>query len=106
MILAYKIALDPNKNQEIYFAKAAGTARVAYNSALCECTCPEFGVVHDRDVNAARNILGFVVANLTGSTASSAGCNACGEEGSGHRRKAVAKPASVKQEASYVGILE
>ena len=102
MILAHKRALDPNKNQEIYFAKAAGTARFAYNWALCEWTCHEFGVVHDRDVNTARNILNEGLANLNGSTASSAGCNACGEEGSGHRRKVVTKPASVKQEASYV----
>ncbi|AUW94971.1 hypothetical protein BXT84_14255 [Sulfobacillus thermotolerans] len=34
MILAHKIALDPNNVQETYFRKAAGTARFAYNGAL------------------------------------------------------------------------
>ena len=34
MIMAHKIALDPNNVQETYFRKAAGTARFAYNWAL------------------------------------------------------------------------
>ena len=34
MILAHKIAFDPNNVQETYFRKAAGTARFAYNWAL------------------------------------------------------------------------
>jgi len=34
MILAHKIRLSPNNNQRTYFAKAAGTARFAYNWAL------------------------------------------------------------------------
>ena len=36
MILAHKIALDPNEAGRIYFAKAAGTARFAWNWALAE----------------------------------------------------------------------
>ena len=36
MILAHKIKLDPNNGQRTYFAKAAGTARFAYNWALEE----------------------------------------------------------------------
>jgi putative transposase len=36
MILAHKIRLDPNNKQKTYFAKAAGTARFAYNWALNE----------------------------------------------------------------------
>ena len=36
MILAHKIALDPNETQRIYFAKAAGTERFAWNWALAE----------------------------------------------------------------------
>ena len=31
MLLAHKIALDPNAAQRLYFARAAGTARFAYN---------------------------------------------------------------------------
>ena len=36
MLLASKIALNPNMAQRIYFARAAGTARFAYNWALAE----------------------------------------------------------------------
>ena len=36
MILAHKIALDPNVEQAIYFARACGTARFAWNWALSE----------------------------------------------------------------------
>ena len=34
MMLAHKIALDPNNVQATYFRKAAGTARFAYNCEL------------------------------------------------------------------------
>jgi putative transposase len=36
MILAHKIALDPNDIQATYFAKACGIARLAYNFGLAE----------------------------------------------------------------------
>ena len=36
MIIAHKIALDPNNAQATYFARTAGTARFAYNWALAE----------------------------------------------------------------------
>ena len=36
MLIAHKIAFDPNDVQATYFAKAAGTARFAYNWALAE----------------------------------------------------------------------
>ena len=36
MIISHKIRLDPNHQQATYFAKAAGTARFAYNWALAE----------------------------------------------------------------------
>ena len=34
MLLAHKVALDPNMAQRVYFARAAGTARFAWNWAL------------------------------------------------------------------------
>jgi len=34
MLIAHKIALDPNNVQATYFARAAGVARFAYNWAL------------------------------------------------------------------------
>lgn len=36
MLIAHKICLDPNNVQATYFARAAGTARFAYNWALAE----------------------------------------------------------------------
>lgn len=36
MLMAHKIALDPNNVQATYFARASGTARFAYNWALAE----------------------------------------------------------------------
>ncbi len=36
MLIAHRIALDPNNVQATYFARAAGTARFAYNWALAE----------------------------------------------------------------------
>jgi putative transposase len=36
MLIAHKITLKPNNTQATYFARAAGTARFAYNWALDE----------------------------------------------------------------------
>lgn len=36
MLLAHKVALDPNAAQRLYFARASGTARFAWNWALAE----------------------------------------------------------------------
>lgn len=54
-------------------------------------TCPQCNAVHDRDVNAAINLKNLAVSSTV---------SACGEEGSGPRRKTRVKPASVKQESS------
>jgi putative transposase len=72
--------------------------------AVRQWTCPECGAIHDRDVNAARNLLALGLAALSRPTASSAGCEACGEEGAGSGRKTGVKPASLKQEVSFVPV--
>jgi putative transposase len=63
--------------------------------SIRQWTCPECGADHDRDVNAAINLKNMAVSSTV---------SACGEEGSGPTRKRQAKPASVKQEVSFVPV--
>lgn len=63
--------------------------------SIRQWTCQECGADHDRDVNAAINLKNMAVSSTV---------SACGEEGSGPARKRQAKPASVKQEVSFVPV--
>jgi putative transposase len=81
---------------------ACGHKLDALSLSVREWVCPDCGTIHDRDRNAAKNLLAYGLAILNGPTASSAGSNACGEESSGLGCKLKAKPASVKQEVSFV----
>lgn len=71
---------------------ACGSVQEKLPLSIRQWTCPECGVVHDRDVNAAINLKNMAVSSTV---------SACGEEGSGPARKRQAKPASLKQEVSF-----
>ncbi len=83
---------------------ACGTIQEEMPLAVRQWTCPDCGASHDRDVNAARNLLALGLAALSRSTTSSVECEACGEEGSGVGLSGSVKPASVKQEVSFVPV--
>ena len=74
---------------------ACGHRLEALPLAVREWTCPACGVVHDRDLNAATNLKNMAVSSTV---------SACGEEGSGRARKSAVKPASVKQEVSFIPV--
>jgi len=83
---------------------ACGAVQDTMPLSVRQWICPDCGASHDRDVNAARNLLVHGLAVLNGPTASSAGCEACGEEGAGASHKTRVKPASAKQEVSFVPV--
>jgi putative transposase len=139
MLIAHRIALDPNNEQATYFARAAGTARFAYNWALAEwrrqyeawkadnsLPKPSQAALR-RQLNAIKREqfpwmlevtkcapqmtiihLGQAFQNFFAGRACHPrfrkSVTACGEEGSGRRRRTAAKPASVKQEVSFVPV--
>jgi len=61
--------------------------------SIRQWSCPTCGTTHDRDVNAAINLKLMAVSSTV---------SACGEEGAGRGRKTAVKPASMKQEVSFV----
>jgi putative transposase len=74
---------------------ACGHTLDALPLSVRKWTCPACGAVHDRDVNAATNLKNMAVSSTV---------SACGEEGSGLMRKRQVKPASTKQEVSFVPV--
>ncbi|WP_134389428.1 RNA-guided endonuclease TnpB family protein [Methylacidiphilum sp. Yel] len=70
---------------------AWGTVQEALPLTICQWVCPECGSIHDREVNAARNILEHGLAVLNGPMASSAKCEAGGEKNSSRCRMTMGK---------------
>jgi hypothetical protein len=92
MIIAHKIALDPNAAQESYFACACGTARFACGHIRADMTLSDrelsreaCGVIHARDRNGAINLRLVAESSLAAASLpeqSGSSVTACGEVGS------------------------
>jgi hypothetical protein len=59
--------------------------------AIRQWVCPEYGSIHDREVNGAKNILTHGLAVLNGLMTSCAKCEAGGEKSSCRRRMTMGK---------------
>jgi len=70
---------------------ACGHVLEALTLAQRNWTCPDCGAAHDRDVNAAVNLMHMAVSSTV---------TACGGNGAGLAHKRQAKPAPAKQESS------
>src|SRR5262252_2574355 len=94
--LAYKAAMTGARvvRADRWFASsktcsACGHVHTGLTLSDREWSCVECGVIHDRDRNAAINLMNF---------AASSAVTACGEEGADVSPRTAVKPASVKQE--------
>jgi putative transposase len=74
---------------------ACGSVQKEMPLSVRQWTCPDCGVVHDRDLNAATNLKNMAVSSTV---------SACGGEGAGLGSDAKAKPAPMKQEVSFVPV--
>jgi putative transposase len=77
---------------------ACGEVHEALTLAERVWSCTACGVAHDRDVNAARNILAQSIKDSI--LADGASATACGAKGPGSKRKLRVKPVALKQEVN------
>ena len=74
---------------------ACGSVQQDMPLSVRQWICPDCGACHDRDLNAARNLATYAVSSTV---------SACGEEGAGSGLATGVKPASMKQEVSFVPV--
>lgn len=74
---------------------ACGSVQQDMPLSVRQWICPGCGACHDRDLNAARNLATYAVSSTV---------SACGEEGAGSGLATGVKPASMKQEVSFVPV--
>jgi len=81
-----------------------GTVQDKMPLSVRQWICPDCGTTHDRDVNAARNLLALGVAAPSRPTASSAGSDACGESAQqGTRKLRTSRPERKQEPDSRLG---